>query len=543
MLKHFDRRTARADIALEEGMSARPAAFATTALVAALAALPPAQWGSEGPSPRAVAARRAGLRGIEFAAALEAAETGIPLPDALALARRTSSAHRWLAANPEWAQRWPTCSARTLATYPASFERFAALWSAVADWSRPFGSSCQPITPWRAAMLAARIPAGTVRGALAGAGLLALVQHAPDGEFPRMPSTQALREIGRGALWCRRWGHTDPLPPVRTLRILGRLSPELRHALMRGGLPEVARIQRLRAGGNVAQRAALLPGQPSAALRGWEYKRRPKGWHALDHIEAGHVPAYPLAAGPVARALLCGRAPQDIAAVEGMTRREAHEWLTETGGQESALRWLINRRLGELTDPGYVVRSVRVADWLSALYTSGRWGEFTRDRFARHPDGREVVWSVQQMLDEIDDADIVRLSDGPRAVAERAIARRSDAALAQWARQHGVIGYLPTWARSLPAAMRVLRTPAALVDEGTALHHCVGGYVEAVRRGQCVIIAVASRHGRSTVELSPDGLTVRQHYGAYNGAPPARHAQLLRAWHRRIISREDRHCA
>ena len=163
-------------------------------------------------------------------------------------------------------------------------------------------------------------------------------------------------------------------------------------------------------------------------------------------------------------------------------------------------------------------------------------GHETVGRIERLGDGREIVWSVQQMLDEIDDADIVRLSDGARAVAERAIARRSDIALAQWERDHATIGYLPTWARKLPRSMTVLRTPAELVAEGRDLHHCVGGYVEAVRRGQCVILAVRSRHGRSTVEMSTDGLTVRQHYGAYNGAPPARHAALLRAWHLRITT-------
>ena len=166
----------------------------------------------------------------------------------------------------------------------------------------------------------------------------------------------------------------------------------------------------------------------------------------------------------------------------------------------------------------------------------GHVDHFTRGRIERLGDGREIVWSVQQMLDEIDDADIVRLSDGARAVAERAIARRSDIALAQWERDHATIGYLPTWARKLPRSMTVLRTPAELVAEGRDLHHCVGGYVEAVRRGQCVILAVRSRHGRSTVEMSTDGLTVRQHYGAYNGAPPARHAALLRAWHLRITT-------
>ena len=55
-----------------------------------------------------------------------------------------------------------------------------------------------------------------------------------------------------------------------------------------------------------------------------------------------------------------------------------------------------------------------------------------------------------------------------------------------------------------------MRTPAELAREGKEMDHCVGGYAGAVERGQCHILAIKTRQGRSTVELSPR-LVVLQH--------------------------------
>lgn len=552
-IPHFDRRAECASLALAEGLrELRPRVFATDELIAVLRAMPEIDWIDSGygdGSPVLRAARRLGLRGLELHAALACAEdASLTLPSALALVRRTSSARRWLAAHHEFAEAWPTCSARWLATLPASFERFASLWSAVADHSRPFGSSYQPIEPYRLALLAAQMPAGRIRGALAGAGFLAVVRCMRDGEFPRLPSPQVLRQIGRGALWAARWRsqHAAPLS-VRDLRLLGRLSPELRHAWLRGGLAEVGRVQRLRADpAQTVLRAALLPGRPACPILRQDDpgRRQAPGWHPLDYSREAH-PGYPLAVGSVVRRLLAGQSPVEIAACPGMTRREAHDWLMLDGGRTAALTWAVTQRLraADLTVTGEhgCIRSLRVADWLAHLSRAGRWNEVVRERVARGPDGETITWTVDGMLDEIDDADIHRLSDGASAVAERAMARMSEHELARWERDHAIIGILPAWARTLPRHMQVLRTPAALVAEGRALYHCVGGYVEAVRRGQCVIVSVCSRHGRSTIEFTPDG-SVRQHRGRQNRFPHPRHAALLAAWENRIVrTTEDRH--
>ena len=73
-----------------------------------------------------------------------------------------------------------------------------------------------------------------------------------------------------------------------------------------------------------------------------------------------------------------------------------------------------------------------------------------------------------------------------------------------------------------------------LRDEGDALGHCVGGYASAVEAGRCLILSVRSRHGRSTVEMSPDGSRVYQHRGPRNTEPHRRHDQLIRAMTARI---------
>ena len=65
------------------------------------------------------------------------------------------------------------------------------------------------------------------------------------------------------------------------------------------------------------------------------------------------------------------------------------------------------------------------------------------------------------------------------------------------------------------------------------MRHCVGGYVGAVERGQCHIVAIATRQGRSTVELTPT-LDIAQHRGVGNSQPTPRNEKLLRAWLARV---------
>ena len=102
--------------------------------------------------------------------------------------------------------------------------------------------------------------------------------------------------------------------------------------------------------------------------------------------------------------------------------------------------------------------------------------------------------------------------------------------------------HLPVLARQIRGVrIRELRTRAALFEEGSDMHHCVGGYARAVLRGQTLILSL--REDRkdvsswSTAELFhyphsqdlPLNQTVGivQHRGRFNGNPPEVNKEAL----------------
>lgn len=76
-----------------------------------------------------------------------------------------------------------------------------------------------------------------------------------------------------------------------------------------------------------------------------------------------------------------------------------------------------------------------------------------------------------------------------------------------------------------------------LVDEGTALHHCVGRYVKRVAQHECVILFVRKvaepNKSLCTVEVR-DGQVV-QARGFDNGDPPAKIKAFIKHWKRRVL--------
>lgn len=77
-----------------------------------------------------------------------------------------------------------------------------------------------------------------------------------------------------------------------------------------------------------------------------------------------------------------------------------------------------------------------------------------------------------------------------------------------------------------------LTTAAALHEEGARMHHCVGSYVSAVRKGNCYIYKVLFPE-RATVEIrytSRNGWVVRQIKKASNNAPNAETVRIVHAW-------------
>jgi len=374
-------------------------------------------------------------------------------------------------------------------------------------------------------------------------------------------SAAFVRNLARGQRWVVSWGVYGLSRKAEA--VLGRLSPELRHAAVRGiegrwqgyralpadrqGFPgqqapipyrardlnwaEVARIQALRADPSpraAALRAIALPPRPAAVILGRDHKRGIA--HPIQDADVADLcPSYPTVRRDIAARIVAGESPRAISG-DTLTRKEAHAWLA-AGGPDSADPAEITRsaiayivRACPLKD--HTPRDIGVARWLAHIHQRGAWSSLTK--IERHPDGRALC--RLDVLDEITPADLDRgITTGVERAFDNAAQR-----LAEIDEGDTTVICRNPFGR-LPRAMAVLTTPAALAAEGKALQHCVGGYAHQVKAGQCIILSIASRHGRSTVELRPGRhWEAAQHHGHRNTEPPRRHQQLLRAWLVRI---------
>lgn len=419
-------------------------------------------------------------------------------------------------------------------------------------------------------------------------------------KFRAQVATGVLAKPGDTAPWLRayirgsRWLERNQARGGRlyisrkAVAALGRLTPELRIAALRkfaDGLvnaptratadgpqllplrirdldwPEVARVQALLKSGNVRARAALAGEKRAALLLGlgtWcmGLAIRPDGHGVtLCDIAAELAPSFDMLPLAFARRIALGEKPVDIA--QGLlTRAEAHAWLISdyaipsfaTDGPHDDLAvvgsiatWL-SVRLSDQTGWAFTHRSIRVLRWLERLHQIGRWPALFELREARVPGQEEPrKWMAADVLDEIQADDIYTGRDRLDDVLERSARRLGESWLTSAAQDHRDLTRPPAWAKSLPRGIRLLNTAAELIAEGRTMKHCVGGYAEAVRAGQCFILAIdLPRHGRSTVELSPGNLAVLQHKGERNDAPPSRNMWLLQAW---LKVRHDRRVA
>lgn len=366
----------------------------------------------------------------------------------------------------------------------------------------------------------------------------------------------------RGYRWALAWGVEWKLSR-KALAALGRLSPELRHAAVRGlpdelkggrdDLPrwktvpfriadlnwaEVARVQALRFDPSPrahALRAIALPPRPAAVILGRDHRRKMP--HPIsDAAVVDLCPSYPTVRLEIARRIVSGESPASISG-GALTRKEAHAWLS-AGGPESerdipasVIRWIVR----DCPLDGHTPRDLTVARWLAHVHQRGAWSALTKTE--RHPDGRAV-----RRLDVVDEITAADLDQGVKTGVIRAFENAGERMAKVDEGDTTVICHNPFG--RLPRPLAVLTTPAALAAEGRALQHCVGGYSEGVRQGQCLILSVASWHGRSTVELRPGAQwAVAQHRGVKNAEPHRRHHALVSAWLNRINRRVNRRAA
>lgn len=325
----------------------------------------------------------------------------------------------------------------------------------------------------------------------------------------------------------------------KVIAVLGRLSPELRRvaietlivaAKANGGYyragtirvrdldwAAVRRAQEQIKSGNVRARAALSGNRRAADLLGVE--------NTPTLIAGVLSPVYPLQLAE-ARKLALGTTPVQLSG-GALTAAESHQWCL--AGCPPVAEWVaadVSRQIGKELK----IRSVRVARWIATVHASAsRRDSLTRVRIAQAPGGHRREFTALEVLDEIQDADIISGKDSISTVLERAAQRLGGAWLTEQMADHRQLAAVPTWATQLPRGLRLLNTPASLATEGSEMGHCVGGYRDAVASGQCHIVAIATRHGRSTVELLPS-LAVQQHKAVGNASPQQRNETLLRAW-------------
>jgi hypothetical protein len=232
-------------------------------------------------------------------------------------------------------------------------------------------------------------------------------------------------------------------------------------------------------------------------------------------------PAYPDLEIRLAERLARGESPVSVSG--GLTRREAHEWLSVAPSTAPA-QWLLRRHLPpQAVTEAAAARSVPVARWLIGLWQRGGWGQLTRDRRVMH-DGREYVYRLAARIDELLPEHV---ADGGSAdaVFERVISDR----LELCRQDHRVISRpLPDWPE-MPPGIRLLATPAQIVERGDQHGHCVGGYVPQVAAGTRWIVSVETGADVSTAEIDAYRY-VHQHRGPKNSDPTPAAKELLLAW-------------
>lgn len=106
-------------------------------------------------------------------------------------------------------------------------------------------------------------------------------------------------------------------------------------------------------------------------------------------------------------------------------------------------------------------------------------------------------------------------------------------------------GAVPVFRTAGGADVVRLTSPESLADEGSRMHHCVGGYgyPEAVARGSCEIYSLRDRDGRPRATLEVEKGQVWQAKGFANGTLGAPERVVLRAFIRRrgYEVRDDRY--
>jgi len=234
---------------------------------------------------------------------------------------------------------------------------------------------------------------------------------------------------------------------------------------------------------------------------------------ALSHIPTEPVDlpkaaGYPRVVPVVAARLILGERPVDLA--PGLTKREARAWLCN--GAPPVAEWYLEQH----EVPG-AVYDLAVARWLVARWRKPEQREALERPRAEVIAGQRIEGCYLDRVDELRRGDLTTSVEATFRRAARRLTRQMERALES---RGEPLRAPPRWWRPVRCA-RLLLSGQDLVREGRALDHCVGVYADSVRSGRSVLIGICVLGQRSTAELDPETLHVRQHRGYGNGEPPA----------------------
>ena len=401
-------------------------------------------------------------------------------------------------------------------------EEFLAYWKQCAERPNVVGSDHNP---WPEAAFAAMrqgIPARAYLALYDVPGVLGRGSH-------RATWSRLLR-LRRAARAARRTSMRNKHRwSLRALSLLGRLCPELQRVavdaterrVLNGVIrasdidwPAVARVQRQMLADSTGRvRVAWATGRRQGALApqcGGDFA----SWLA---------PAYPRCSVAQAAQLARGVSPAELSG--GLTRREAHTWLTEHPDWTAA-RWLLEAA----AVPPYGTQNITdisVARWLVDVRHRGDWNALAKTRTARFG-GNTYEF---QLLSQLDEVRAEHLANGPRTSVELVFRRAAEdrAGMAAYRECDEVCSRLPESWPALPDEVRLLSTPAQIVARGDAHHHCVGMYVPQVRRGECWILSVEVDGEESTAQIDSRRRVI-QHFGPGNSAAAPGCCNTLQLW-------------
>ena len=227
--------------------------------------------------------------------------------------------------------------------------------------------------------------------------------------------------------------------------------------------------------------------------------------------------------------MFIGQSPREISG-NRLSKEQAHRWLTEQPGVEAADVLNLSLPVG----PARRLRSAALVQWALRVQERGKWEQLTRVRATRGPHFERLEFRFIDKIDEIQEEDLDR---GVNTPVNRAFANAAKRVSAKWLEELGkdttTISWLPEGWQIYRKCMKLLTTPSELMVEGEQMQHCVGGYADAVRRGDSYIFSIRVCGHRSTAELGRNG-RVLQHRAENNGEPHTLCEKVLRKFVKKL---------